>query len=147
MNLQARLRQYLNSKSLTFREFERMSGMATASAARLNKNSRKSTFDRIGDAFPDLNINWLLTGEGTMTTGEPVQTTGNVQGHNISGVNVNGRDIHFSCPEVCETLLSIAKDNKAMAEKYQAMTEKYQAQLDKAQQQIDELIALLKSKI
>lgn len=146
MDIQSRLKQFLQVKGLTPKEFEVRAGLANASASRINENSRTSTFDRIATAFPDLNIEWLTNGEGDML--KPAnQSAGNVSGHNICGVNINGREIHITCPDEYETLLAIVNENKAATEKYQAMAEKYQAQLDKAQQQIDELIALLKAKL
>ncbi len=66
MSLQNRLTEYLSDKSLTFRDFERLCGLSNGTAARLRETTRKSTFDRIAISC-DLNINWLLTGEGEMT--------------------------------------------------------------------------------
>lgn len=68
------------------------------------------------------------------------QSAGNVSGHNVCGVNVNGRDIDIKCPTEYETLLEVVNaHNKVVA--------KMQSQLDKAQSQIDELIAMLKAKL
>lgn len=66
MSLQSRLTEYLSDKSLTFRDFERLCGLSNGTAARLRETTRKSTFDRIAISC-DLNIEWLLTGEGEMT--------------------------------------------------------------------------------
>lgn len=67
-------------------------------------------------------------------------TTTNVSGHNVCGVNVNGRDIDIKCPTEYEALLNIVNANNEIVSRMQA-------QLDKAQSQIDELIALLKTKL
>lgn len=66
MSLQSRPTEYLSDKSLTFRDFERLCGLSNGTAARLRETTRKSTFDRIAISC-DLNIEWLLTGEGEMT--------------------------------------------------------------------------------
>ncbi len=63
--LQDRLSKYLKHKSLTFRDFERLCNLSNGTAARLRETTRKSTFDRIANKC-DLNIDWLLTGEGNM---------------------------------------------------------------------------------
>lgn len=68
------------------------------------------------------------------------QSAGNVSGHNVCGVNVNGRDIDIKCPTEYEALLNIVNANNEIVSRMQA-------QLDKAQSQIDELIALLKTKL
>lgn len=65
MTLQDRLRVYLKSKSLTYKDFEEQCNLSNGTAARLRETTRKSTFDRIANAC-DLNIDWLLTGEGEM---------------------------------------------------------------------------------
>lgn len=63
--MQERLGLYLKTKSLTYRDFENICGLSNGTAARLRPTTRQSTFDRIAKSC-DLNINWLLTGEGDM---------------------------------------------------------------------------------
>lgn len=70
MTLQDRLRVYLKSKSLTYKDFEERCNLSNGTAARLRETTRKSTFDRIANAC-DLNIDWLLTGEGEMQNNMP----------------------------------------------------------------------------
>lgn len=65
MTLQDRLSEYLTAKSLNNRDFERICGLSNGTAARLRNTTRKSTFDKIAN-FCDLNVDWLLTGEGDM---------------------------------------------------------------------------------
>lgn len=66
MDVQERLKEYLISKSLNYRAFEECAGLSNASAKRLSGSSRKSTFVKIAKAFPELNVEWLKTGEGEM---------------------------------------------------------------------------------
>ncbi|MCD8265646.1 MAG: helix-turn-helix domain-containing protein, partial [Prevotellaceae bacterium] len=66
MALQERLQCFIKDKGLTPRLFENYAGLGNGSCAKLNAKSRKATFDRIANAFPTLNIDWLLTGEGEM---------------------------------------------------------------------------------
>lgn len=93
---------------------------------------------KILSEFPDISSRWLLLGEGYMLRSAS-QTTNNVAGRNVCGVNVNGRDIDIKCPSEHETLLSIVNANNETISRLQA-------QLDKAQSQIDELLAMLKTK-
>ena len=65
-NFQHRLSAFLQYKDLPMHSFEKQSKIGVGVGARLSDNSRKYTFDRISRAFPDLNINWLKTGEGEM---------------------------------------------------------------------------------
>lgn len=92
----------------------------------MSDNTRHSTIDRISIAFPELNTNWLLTGEGEMT--KPIQQVGDISNSNVSGVNVNGTEIHIN-PNAYDTLLQIVERNQKMTEKFQ--------------EQIDRLIAII----
>lgn len=47
MNMQDRLRQYLNSKGLSYSEFEQRVGLSNSMAYKLNENIRKKTLARI----------------------------------------------------------------------------------------------------
>lgn len=58
--------EYAKCKKLNAAEFERFSGLSNGMLKSLSKNTRRSTFDRISKAFPDLNIQWLKTGSGEM---------------------------------------------------------------------------------
>ncbi len=138
MEIKERLAAYLKAKRFKQNEFARICGIDPSVLSRIGKTTDDTSLRKIDEAS-DLNIEWLIKGEGEMI--KPAsQSAGNVSGHNICGVNINGREIHITCPDEYETLLTIVKENKAMVEKYQA-------QLDKAQSQIDELIALLKAKL
>lgn len=66
MNIQERLKVYIDSKHINFRRFEDLCGLSNGAAVKISSNTRFSTFDRISKAFPDLNIEWLKTGEGNM---------------------------------------------------------------------------------
>lgn len=84
MILQERLNEYLREKSLTFRDFERMCNLSNGTAARLRETTRKSTFDRIAISC-DLNIDWLLTGEGEMIV-EGKDTEGSLSSSDETGL-------------------------------------------------------------
>lgn len=66
MGIQDRLKDFINYKSLTNKEFEKMCGLGNGTAARISEKSRGTILDRISIAFPDLNMVWLRTGEGSM---------------------------------------------------------------------------------
>lgn len=139
-SIQKRLNAFLAEYNLSVQAFERKCNIGVATASKLSENSRATTFAKIAKAYPQLNIDWLKTGEGEMLNPMAHQSAGNVSGHNVCGVNVNGRDIDIKCPTEYETLLEVVNaHNKAVA--------KMQSQLDKAQSQIDELIAMLKAKL
>lgn len=63
--LQDRLKQYLAHKKISYRDFERITNLSNGTAARLRETTRHSTFNRIANLC-DINVDWLLTGEGSM---------------------------------------------------------------------------------
>lgn len=71
-NLQDRLKLFLNEIQITMQSFEQQCGIGQGVGARLSEKSYATTFRRIENAFPQLNINWLKTGEGSMLNTVPV---------------------------------------------------------------------------
>ena len=64
--LQERLKTFLNSEDISVRAFERQCDIKTGTASKMTEKSYGTTFHKIAKAFPQLNINWLKTGEGEM---------------------------------------------------------------------------------
>ena len=60
-----RLRKYLSDKHLSVREFERICNLGNGVASKLGSTTNPSTLRKIANSC-DLNIDWLLTGEGEM---------------------------------------------------------------------------------
>lgn len=65
-DLKERLLYFIDYKKITVQSFERTVGLSNASVAKMGNNTRRSTIDKISNMFPELNTNWLLTGEGEM---------------------------------------------------------------------------------
>ena len=61
-----RLKLYLDSKGWTARDFERAAGLGNGTCAKIGSATRQTTLDRISNSNIDLNIEWLMTGEGEM---------------------------------------------------------------------------------
>lgn len=81
-----RIKQYIDYKGLTISSFEREVGMSNGSFASQLKNNKTIGVDKLENIlniFPDINIEWLLTGNGPMlkknertTIGEPDEPYG-----------------------------------------------------------------------
>lgn len=69
--IQERLATFLSEYNLSAQGFERKCGIGVATASKLSENSRETTFRKIAKAFPQLNIDWLRTGEGEMLNQSP----------------------------------------------------------------------------
>ena len=65
-DLQSRLKEFLNYLDIPMQTFERRCGIGQGLGSRLSSRSYSTTFKRIRDAFPELNVEWLKTGEGEM---------------------------------------------------------------------------------
>lgn len=139
------LKKYLSAKRLSQNDFARLCGLSSSNFTRLGENTACATLKKI-DANSDLNVDWLLTGEGEMLKSVS-QNANNITGHNVCGVNVNGRDIDIKCPSEYETLLNIVKAHNEVVTRMQNQLDKSQIQLDKAQTQIDDLLAIIKTKL
>lgn len=67
VTVKERLLCYLNEKKLTLAEFSRRIGRSDSFAAQLGKTALGyKDLEKIKVQFPDLSIDWLITGEGTM---------------------------------------------------------------------------------
>lgn len=86
MEIVQRIYNYLEHKSITAYEFERSVGLSNGYL-----NSRKNGTRGIGSeilekiyrTYPDLNLIWLVTGDGNMEV-SPLQTEAKVQAHSAS---------------------------------------------------------------
>jgi hypothetical protein len=71
MRLMDRLYRYLECKSITAYAFEHVCGLSNGYLGKQFRgkgNIGSGVLEKIKLHFPDLNIQWLVTGQGTMTT-------------------------------------------------------------------------------
>ena len=66
MTVKERLTQYVEDKGLSKSEFCRRIGVSSAFISSMRRSIQPDKIESIAFNFPDLNISWLLTGEGTM---------------------------------------------------------------------------------
>lgn len=72
-NVKTRLEEYIKVARYTSSEFGRRIGVSSSYIASIRRSISPSKIVAIRREFPDLNINWLLTGEGDMlNTPEPI---------------------------------------------------------------------------
>lgn len=88
--IQDRLRLFLADKKLTVKDFENKCNLSNSTAARLTSKTRRKTIASISNAFPDLNTDWLLYGEGEML--KAAGLTQSVVGNNNVGNNTYKAD-------------------------------------------------------
>ena len=70
MSVKERLTEYLKSKKISKSAFGRDIGVSSAYIASIRKSIQPDKLQRIALKYPDLNTEWLLTGEGKMLKSE-----------------------------------------------------------------------------
>lgn len=80
MNLNERILTFISHLEMNVAEFERNCNLSNGSVSKMGDNTRRSTLERISKIYPSLNLNWLLTGEGSMILGEEAKSSSNQEG-------------------------------------------------------------------
>lgn len=65
-SVKERVRAFVSHKRLTMKEFERICGLSNGYVASMRQSIGREKLENIIRAFPDLNREWLLYGEGSM---------------------------------------------------------------------------------
>lgn len=69
--LQERLKVFITSLDSSVLAFENKCGMAPGTVNKMSDKSRPKTLEKIHKQFPQLNMEWLQTGEGQMLNPQP----------------------------------------------------------------------------
>lgn len=108
-----RLEYYIAHKGLSVRKFEILIGASNGYVSNIKLNITPAKQKQIQSAFPDLNMAWLLTGEGEMLRNEPSQNiTGN---NNIVGNSNTGNN----------TIITSAQEHKDVNHHTKPIVPKY----------------------
>ena len=112
----------------------------------MGENTRRSTLEKISNAFPELNINWLLTGEGEMLSSPSVVASGNTYGDNASGnnnVTISGNNSGTLQARISALQKLIEEKDKQLAQKDELLAEK-DKQLAEKERLVEEKERLIK---
>lgn len=128
MNVKDRVSEYCKRKNIAISRFEKEAGLSNGYFNQVKKRPSLDKLESIGKAFPDLNKDWLLTGEGEMLLA-PLQS-----GHDNNQQNAHGTGITQTLtPSANEAALinEVAEMRKLVAE-----------QIRNNQEQFDRLMTL-----
>lgn len=99
MGIQERFNEFITYKKLSRRKFQSSIGVSNSYIRNIVNNVGEDVLNRISDVYPDLNKNWLLTGDGEMLnptySNNRVTMNGN---ENVS--NIGGQHISISLPKM-----------------------------------------------
>ncbi|CAM4215252.1 Phage repressor protein C, contains Cro/C1-type HTH and peptisase s24 domains [Pedobacter westerhofensis] len=66
MSIKNRIKEFISSLSIETKAFELAAGLSNGFVNNIGQSIREKSMNQILSAYPDLNRNWLLTGEGSM---------------------------------------------------------------------------------
>lgn len=92
-----RLRYFLRVSNITHEEFGKNIGVSTAYVSSMRKGIQPDKLARIQQAYPDLNIEWLVTGRGNMLN-TPQQAMSVINNGTNSGTMGNNVCVHTGTP-------------------------------------------------
>lgn len=69
--MKERILQLIEFLGITVQQFELNVGLSNGAVSKMGDNTRRSTLDRISLKYPNVNISWILTGEGDMLNETP----------------------------------------------------------------------------
>jgi hypothetical protein len=146
ISLSERISLFIENKGLKVAQFERLCSLANGAVSKMGENTRRSTLEKISNAFPELNINWLLTGEGEMLSSPSVVASGNTYGDNASGnnnVTISGNNSGTLQARISALQKLIEEKDKQLAQKDELLAEK-DKQLAEKERLVEEKERLIK---
>ena len=129
--IKERLTSYLRYKGINKSEFGRMIGVSSAYISSIRKSIQPDKVEKIASSFPDLDVSWLVTGEGEMIKSGYVSQ--NAKGDNNTQIAGNGNNVNMST--IDKALDEIAEQRK--------LVEKSHELFSKSQEQIDRLLSII----
>lgn len=150
LTLQDRLKQFITSLDLSVLAFENKCGMAQGTVSKMTDKSRQRTLEKIRRSYPQLNMDWLLTGQGEMLNSCPSQSI--VNSGKVGGdINQAGHDLSITepCQEDKVVIDALTKEieylTALIAEKDKRI-ESLEHSLARKDAQLDRLIDLIEKK-
>lgn len=105
--------EFVKYKGITMKTFEKRCGLSTGYVTSMRKGFGSDKLNNVLTAFPELNREWLLFGEGDMLKGSVTQTS---HGDNSPNINGNGNRIEPTSSLLDKALDEIAQMRKALTD-------------------------------
>lgn len=131
-NLKSRLIEFIASKGMSIRRFEIECGLPNAYVSNIRNNITSRRLEVITAKFPDLNLQWLMTGEGSMSRNESSESGG------------TDADIERRLSEMNMQLIRMMTEFVRQETK---ITERYRDCIDRLQEQNEKLSGMIEKMI
>lgn len=135
-----RLVQFINHLRISTRAFEIACGFSNGFVKNISRGIGADKMRSILQTYPQLNSDWLITGEGEMLRPVVSQQVGDIDG-DARNINVYNSDAAYT------TLLKIVESHQSTTDSLIDLFKSQQAQSNKQMEQTDKLISLLQAVI
>lgn len=132
-NLKSRLSEFIASKGMSIRRFEQECGLPNAYVSNLRNNITSRRLDTITAKFPDLNLQWLMTGEGGMSRNESENNTDQTN----AGLEKRLSDINM---QMIRFVTEFVRQEAKIAESYRESIDRLQKQNAKLTDIIEKML-------
>lgn len=124
-----RIMIFLAFKEMKPATFERLCGLSNGTLKQMKNEPRLSNIEKILETFPELNREWLITGQGEMLV--PSQSTGNITSNDSTVAANIGGDNQQNSGLVIEVLARQLGEKDRQIQEQQRLTAKSQEQIDR----------------
>lgn len=134
--MKERIREYLRYKQISQNVFSRSIGVSNAYIPSIKRSIQPDKIAKIQEKYPDLNIEWLLTGKGEMLNSSVKQVATGDNNTQVAGNsnNVNsGTAIEMAINEITEMRKLIQEQvhiNQDQFDKFIAIIDRLTAKID-----------------
>ena len=114
--------EFVRYKGITMKAFELRCGLSSGYVTSMRKGFGSDKLNNVLTAFPELNRDWLLYGEGQMLKSSIVQTS---SGDNSPNINGNGNHVNTSdlLDKALGEITELRKQNAAQFDRFMTIIE------------------------
>jgi len=138
--LKSRLIEFIASKGMSVRRFEIECGLPNAYVSNLRHNITSRRLEVITAKFPDLNLQWLMTGEESMSRSE---TSDNAE---ETDADIEKRLTEMNM-QMIRMMTEFVRQEAKIADRYRECIDRLQTQCDRLQEQNLKLTGMLEMKM
>lgn len=134
MTVKDRLKAYLGAKHITQNAFSHTIGVSKAYVTNMRKSLSPDVITNITKHFPDLNIQWLLTGQGSMLNDEklspsPITAENAIVGDGNNNNSIQSADDSF-WKDLVNNLQATISDLRSRCGDFERQNQELQKLLD-----------------